>query len=83
LADAEKEKIMVIARSKKGIKLEALDERPVQLLFLIAAPRSESTKVLKLLAKVSRLLHRADFRQALLKAETAAEIIELIRNQEQ
>jgi fructose-specific phosphotransferase system IIA component len=81
--DAVKEMVMVFARSIKGIDFEALDEKPVHLFFLIAAPRSESTKVLKLLAKVSRLLHNVNFRQALLKAETKEQIIELIKQREQ
>ncbi len=81
--DAVGEMLMAFARSKKGIDYEALDDRPVHLFFLIAAPLSGSTKVLKLLAKVSRLLHNATFRQALVKAETKAQIIELIKQKGQ
>ncbi len=81
--DAAKEITMGFARSVKGIDYEALDDKPVHLFFLIAAPRSGSTKVLKLLAKVSRWLHNADFREKLLKAETKAQVIELIKRQEQ
>jgi PTS system fructose-specific IIC component len=81
--DAVSQIVMAFARSKKGLKYEALDDRPVHLLFLIAAPRSESTKVLKLLAKVSRLLHNADLRQALLRADTKTDVIEFIKEREQ
>ncbi len=81
--DAVGELLLAFARSKNGIDYDALDDKPVHLFFMIAAPLSDSTKVLKLLAKVSRLLHNAKFRQALLKAETKDQIIELIKQQRQ
>ena len=80
--DAVKEAFVLFARSREGIEFESLDEKPVYLLFLIAAPKHESTKVLKILAKVSRLLNNANFRQSLLEAETPQDIIRIFQEKE-
>ncbi len=80
--DAVNEALVLFARSKSGIDFQALDEKPVYLLFLIAAPKSESTRVLKMLARVSRLLNNAGFRQALLVAESPPEVIRLFQEKE-
>jgi len=80
--DAVKRMVLAFARSLQGVDYQALDGQPVHILFLLAAPKSESTKVLKLLARISRLLNNAGFRKALLEAKTKEEIQELIRQRE-
>jgi len=80
--DAVKDMLMVLARSAKGVAFAALDGKPVYLLILIAAPRNESTRMLKLLARISRLLSNTDFRQALQTAASKEEIGSLFSRQE-
>ena len=80
--DAVRDMLMVFARSQKGIDFAALDTKPVYLLVLIAAPKKESTRVLKLLAKVSRLLNNARFREALRSAKSKEELMGLFGQQE-
>ena len=46
----------IFARMEKPIDFEAIDERPVDLIFLLLAPESAGADHLKALAKVSRLL---------------------------
>ncbi len=46
----------VFARLDKPVDFDAVDERPVDLIFLLLAPESAGTDHLKALAKVSRLL---------------------------
>jgi PTS system nitrogen regulatory IIA component len=46
----------VFARLEKPINFEAIDEQPVDLIFLLLAPDSASADHLKALARVSRLL---------------------------
>ncbi len=80
--DAVSETLLLFGRSTKGIDFQSLDDQPVNLLFLIAAPKNESTKVLKMLAKVSRLLSNANLRQALLTTENPQEIVSLFQEKE-
>lgn len=46
----------IFARMEKPVDFEAIDERPVDLIFLLLAPESAGADHLKALAKVSRLL---------------------------
>ena len=79
--DVVNELMVAFARSTKGIDFDALDERPANLVFLIVAPRKDSSKVLKLLAGVCRILRKESFRQALLTAENKQEIISLLEEE--
>jgi len=46
----------VFARLREPIEFDAIDERPVDLIFLLLAPRSAGADHLKALARISRLL---------------------------
>ncbi|MCE2509685.1 MAG: PTS IIA-like nitrogen regulatory protein PtsN [Alphaproteobacteria bacterium] len=46
----------IFATLEKPIDFEAIDERPVDLIFMLLAPKSAGTDHLKALARVSRLL---------------------------
>lgn len=47
---------LAIGRHSSGIPFNSADGRPVHLIFLIAGPESAATDLLKLLAKISRVL---------------------------
>ncbi|MBI5787729.1 MAG: PTS sugar transporter subunit IIA [Candidatus Schekmanbacteria bacterium] len=80
--DAVKDMHVVFARSKEGVEFQSLDDKPVYLLFLITAPRNESTKVLKMLAKLSRFLNNPSFRQELLDVKSTQDIINMFKEKE-
>jgi mannitol/fructose-specific phosphotransferase system IIA component (Ntr-type) len=69
---------VAFGRSERGVDFEALDEQPVHLIFLIAAPKSIHKEYLQIVAKIARLLKSKVMYQALLKAETPQAIMELI-----
>jgi PTS system nitrogen regulatory IIA component len=48
--------VSVFARLDEGIDFEALDEEPVDLIFLLLAPEHAGADHLKALARISRLL---------------------------
>jgi len=63
------ERAVLVARSKKGIEFESLDEHPVHLCFLIVAPPSENDPVyLQLLAEIVKVVRLSRVRQKLLDA---------------
>lgn len=76
--DVVDELMIAFGRSRKGIDFNSLDEKPVNLVFLIVAPRRDSSKVLKMLACACRILRKESFRQTLLNAESEQEVIRLI-----
>ncbi len=73
---------IAFGRSRKGVDFEALDDEPVYLIFLLAAPMNSGAVYLKALARLSRLLRHADFRQELMDAETKEEILSIIEERE-
>lgn len=77
-----REVVVAIGRSKEGIEFEALDNRPVHLIFLIAAPVESGGLYLKALARLSRLLRYQEFRNELMEAKTIEEVIKIISSEE-
>ena len=61
----------VLARLETPIDFDAVDDQPVDLLFLLLAPENATAAHLKALAKVSRLLRDEEARAALRGADTA------------
>lgn len=74
--------IGVFGRSLKGVDFESLDGKPTQLFFVLAAPEDSASLHLKALARVSRLLKDAGFRERLLKAPDAGEVYRLIKEED-
>ncbi len=81
-ANTVNEVIVAIGRSTAGIEFEALDNRPVHLIFLIAAPIESGGLYLKALARLSRLLRYQEFRNELMGAGTVEEMVKIISSEE-
>jgi PTS system nitrogen regulatory IIA component len=60
----------VLAKLQEPIDFEAVDDQPVDLVFVLLAPMDATAAHLKALAKVSRLLRDERIREALRGAET-------------
>ena len=73
---------MAVGRSASGIEFDALDNRPVNLVFLIAAPIESGGLYLKALARLSRLLRYQEFRNRLMEANSVEEITKIISAEE-
>jgi len=69
--------------STNGISFNSLDGEPVNIIFLIIAPTKSIGLHLKALAKIARLLKNRTFRNALRNAETSAEVIEIIKEDDE
>ncbi len=70
--------LIIVARSRKGIPFNAVDNQDVHIIFLLIAPGDAATTYLKVLARVSRLLKRPGIYDALLQAESAEAIARII-----
>jgi fructose-specific phosphotransferase system IIA component len=76
-SEAIKEFVIAFGRSSVGVEFNSLDGKPARLIFLMGTPKEkEINNYLKILAHLTRLLQKEDFREALLKAASAQEIIE-------
>lgn len=67
---------------KNGVDFKALDDAPVQLIFLIAAPNTKDNVHLDVLSKLSILLMDEEFVSKLKKAKSKEEFINIINQAE-
>lgn len=63
---------------KDGVDYESLDDEPVNILFLIAAPDTEDNVHLDVLSKLSMMLMDEDFRDKLINAKSEDEFLSII-----
>jgi mannitol/fructose-specific phosphotransferase system IIA component (Ntr-type) len=75
------EVVGALGRSKKGVNFDALDNQPVNLVMLFLVPQGQFQKHLHTLANIAKLLHKAEFRQALEQAPNAEAMLQTIRDQ--
>jgi len=82
--DNVKEFVIAIGRCKEGIEFQAIDKKPVKLIFLMGTPKEEGLdEYLKILAHLTRLIDKDSFRSSLFSAKTAKEIIDIFRSVEE
>lgn len=74
--------IAAFGRSKKGIDFDAVDHKPVNIFFLFLTSENATNLHLKVLARSCRLLKRDTFRESLMQAEDAQEILKVIAREE-
>ncbi|MGO8930161.1 MAG: PTS sugar transporter subunit IIA [Limisphaerales bacterium] len=81
--DLINEVVGALGRSKNGVNFDALDNQPVNLVMLFLVPQGQFQKHLHTLANIAKLLHKAEFRQALEQAPDADAMLQIIRSQGQ
>ena len=75
------EVVGALGRSKTGVNFDSLDNQPVNLVMLFLVPQGQFQKHLHTLANIAKLLHKADFRQALEQAPDGESMLQIIRDQ--
>lgn len=73
------EVVGALGRSKPGVNFDALDNQPVKLVMLFLVPQGQFQKHLHTLANIAKLLHKAEFREALEKAPDGEGMLAVIR----
>jgi len=68
----------VFVRLETPVAFDAVDDRPVDLIFALFAPPDASGEHLRALARVSRVLRQADLREQLRKARGVDAILALL-----
>ena len=74
--------LAALARSTAGIEFGAVDGRPTQLFLLLVVSAEQPGGHLRLLAGAARLLSDARCRARLLEADTAADLVAVLREHE-
>lgn len=76
------EMVIAFGRSGKGIEFDAMDGKPVYLVFLLIAPENSAGQHLKALAKISRMMKDEAYRKALREARTHEDLIRIIADKD-
>src|SRR3989339_196541 len=74
--------IAAFGKLDEPIDFQALDEQPVNLVFLLVGKENLVGPHIKLLSRISRMMNKDEFRESLSKAKTAKEIYSLFENEE-
>jgi mannitol/fructose-specific phosphotransferase system IIA component (Ntr-type) len=74
--------VMAIGRPGTPIDFQAIDGRPVNLIWLLSSPPDKTGPHIHALARISRLMTIDKFRQSLIAAKTPQEIFDAIVQQE-
>ena len=74
--------VMAIGRAANPIDFQAIDGRPVSIIWMLASPPDKTGPHIHALARISRLMTIDKFRAALLQAKTAQEAFDIIIQQE-
>ena len=74
--------VIAFGRKNEGVEFDAMDRKPVQLFFLIAAPEDAIGAHLNVMAKLSYLMKSEKNRQKLMKAKYKEDLIEVLDSSE-
>jgi mannitol/fructose-specific phosphotransferase system IIA component (Ntr-type) len=73
---------VAFARLENPIEYGSIDQKPVNLIFLLIGPETQSSLHIKLLSRISRLMNNDAFRNALQTCASAEDIVTLFQNEE-
>jgi PTS system fructose-specific IIC component len=77
-----KEFMMAFARSTRGYSFDAMDNNPVHLFFVMAAPPYDDTLYLKVFKALAEILQYESLREELMAISSPGEVIRVVRSME-
>ncbi len=80
--NAIKDFYIVLGLSKDGIDFDAIDKKPVHIVFLVLSREENKVLYIRVLARLARLLHNREFRTQLLEQETPDDVLNFIKKYE-
>ncbi len=79
-SDTVNDLVMAFGLHKKGVNFDSLDGKPAHYIFLVLSPRDKSGPHIKALSIISRNIKAVTVRDALIKAQTPEEVINVFEN---
>ncbi|MEE4356971.1 MAG: PTS sugar transporter subunit IIA [Desulfococcaceae bacterium] len=74
--------ILGFGLSREGVDFESIDGKPTHIFFLLLTPENSIDIHLRMLARISGILKNEIFKQRLMNAADADEILEIIRQED-
>jgi len=69
---------IIFVKSNTPLEWEALDDQPVDVMIALIVPQDGSNEHIRLLAALSRMLIKKDFRESLRNSQSVDEVYELL-----
>jgi fructose-specific phosphotransferase system IIA component len=82
-SDGVRDIIAALGVTREPVDFNSLDNKPVRLVWLLIGPQDKTGPHLKALSRISRLMHKKDFRQRLIETRTPEEVIAAISSEEE
>ncbi|MBN2012663.1 PTS sugar transporter subunit IIA [candidate division KSB1 bacterium] len=82
-AEGVKDIVALFGIAENDIEFQSVDDLPVRLIFMLVGPPDKTGPHLKALSRISRLMHKSDFRDRLLKAHDSKEVMDIIEREEE
>ena len=80
--EAVNETVAAFAITAEPVDFSAIDDQKVRLVFLLVGTEAAKSEHIKILSRISRLLNRDVFRERLLQAQDAGEVLALLEEGE-
>ncbi|RMD96683.1 MAG: PTS sugar transporter subunit IIA [Calditrichaeota bacterium] len=75
--------VAALGVAPEPVDFQAIDNKPVQLIWLLIGPPGKTGPHLKALSRISRLMHKKEFRDRLIHASSASEILREVSREEE
>lgn len=75
--------IAALGITREPVNFDSLDNKPVRLVWLLVGPHDKTGPHLKALSRISRLMHKKDFRERLIGTIKPKDIIDVISSEEE
>jgi len=82
-ADGVKDIVASLGITESDVDFHSIDNKPVRLIFLLVGPPDKTGPHLKALSRISRLMHRPEFRSKLLNSKSPKEVMHIISDEEE
>jgi fructose PTS system EIIBC or EIIC component len=80
--DAISDVVASFVITKEPIDFDSIDGEPVRFIFLLIGKENLLNTHIKLLSRISRLMNKDEFREALLEAASSEEVLKIFRDEE-
>lgn len=80
--DAISDVVAAFIVTREPIDFDSIDGEPVRFIFLLIGKENLLNTHIKLLSRISRLMNKDEFREALLEAKTSEEVLKIFQDEE-
>lgn len=80
--DAISDVVAAFIVTREPIDFDSIDGEPVRFIFLLIGKENLLNTHIKLLSRISRLMNKDEFREALLEAKTSDDVLKIFQDEE-